>query len=498
MKRLTLAIRLNLTLFGIAGLTLLLLYFAAARMLDNVLLEAEASEARRQGRVLVPVIQGLARNPGDLDQTLRVAATVADRSGFHMEVLSQELETLFPSGIQPATAWLGYERLQELAERHSPELGAVERVRGPKGISMLLSLSPIPDQGWLLVSFSLEDMERRRENLASVLILVALVSWLLVGLMGHLMLRGWVTRPVRRVTDLAERISTGGEARALDAAIAGREDELGVMGRALIAMARRLGEDRERITTHISELEEINQQLTAAKEQLVRSETLASVGSLAAGVAHEIGNPVGIILGYLEMLLDDEKEPETRAALEKMAAATKRIDRTIRDMLNFARPGGAEGEKEESCTPARVAQEVLDLLRPQKRVRHVTARVEASPDLPRARIPPSRLKQILLNLILNAADAMDGAAGKLVIRVAAANARIEVSVQDTGPGITPEALGRIFDPFFTTKDPGRGTGLGLFMAHQVVQRYNGGISVRSAPGEGTTFILELPAEEHHG
>ena len=495
MKRLTLAIRLTLTLFGIAGLTLLLLYLAAARMLDNVLLEAEMAEARRQGRVLVPVIQGLARNPGDLDQTLRVAATAADRSGFHLEVLSQELETLFPSGIQPATAWLGYDRLHALARRHSPEFGAVERVRGPRGTRMLLSLSPIPDQGWLLVSFSLEDMERRRENLASVLILVALVSWLLVGLMGHLMLRRWVTRPVRRVTDLAERISTGGEARALDAAIAGREDDLGVMGRALIAMARRLGEDRAHITDQISALEEMNRQLTAAKEQLVRSETLASVGSLAAGVAHEIGNPVGIIIGYLEMLLDDVKDPETRVSLEKMAAATKRIDRTIRDMLNFARP---VGDEKDSCAPALAAQEVLDLLRPQKRVRHVTARVEAGPDLPRARIPPSRLKQILLNLILNAADAMEGAPGELIIGVAAARGRIEVAVRDTGPGITPEAQRRIFDAFFTTKDPGRGTGLGLFMAHQIIQRYNGGISVRSASGEGTTFTLELPAEEHHG
>ena len=495
MKRLTLAIRLTLALFGIAGVTLLLLYLAASQMLDNVLLEAEFSEARRQGRLLVPVIQGLARNPEDLDQTLRVAATAADRSGFHLEVLSQELETLFPSGIQPATAWLGYDRLHALATRHSPELGAVERVRGPRGTPKLLSLSPIPDHGWLLVSFSLEDMERRRENLASVLILVALLSWLLVGLMGLLMLRRWVLRPVRRVTDLAERISTGGETRALDAAITGREDELGVMGRALIAMATHLGEDRARITAHISELEEINQQLTVAKEQLVRSETLASVGSLAAGVAHEIGNPVGIILGYLEMLLDDVEDPETRGALEKMAAATKRIDRTIRDMLNFARPAGDE---KEVCAPAGVAQEVLDLLRPQKRVRHLTARVAAFPDLPRARIPPSRLKQILLNLILNAADAMEGAPGELVISVTSASGRVEVSVRDTGPGITPEAQRRIFDAFYTTKDPGRGTGLGLFMAHQIIQRYNGGISVRSVPGEGTTFFLEFSAEEHHG
>lgn len=495
MRRLTLGTRLTLALFAVAGLTLLLLYFAAAQLLDNVLLKAEVEEARRQGNLLVPVIQGLARSPRDLDLTLRAAAESADRPGFQLEVLGPELQTLFPSGIQPATAWLGYDRLRALAARHTPEAGAVERLTDPRGAPMLLSLSPLPDQGWLLLAFNLEDLDQRRKNLTSVLILVALLSWFLVGLMGHLILRRWVTRPMQKITNLAERISVGEEQRVLDQAIAGREDELGLMGRALGAMAHRLAEDRGSITAHLAELEEMNRQLTMAKEQLVRSETLASVGSLAAGVAHEIGNPVGIILGYLEMLVDDIEDPQIRSVLEKMTDATRRIDRTIRDMLNFARPAVDE---EEGCVPAIAAREVLDLLGPQKRFRHVTASVDTSPQLHRASIPPSRLKQILVNLLLNAADAMEGAPGEVTIGVTGAGGRVEVSVRDTGPGIVPEVLERIFDPFYTTKDPGKGTGLGLFMAHQVIQRYNGGISVHSVIGEGTTFTLELSAEEIHG
>jgi len=495
MRRLTLGTRLTLALFAVAGLTLLLLYFAAAQLLDNALLQAEVEEARRQGRVLVPVIQGLARSPEDLDRTLRAATEQADRVGFQLEVLGPELETLFPSGIQPATAWLGYDRLQALAERHSPETGAVERLTDPRGAPVLLSLSPLPGQGWLLLAFSLEDLERRRKNLTSVLVLVSLLSWFLVGLVGYLILRRWVIRPMQQITNLAERISIGEEQRVLDQAIAGREDELGLMGRSLGAMARRLAADRSDITSHLAELEEMNRQLTMAKEQLVRSETLASVGSLAAGVAHEIGNPVGIILGYLEMLIDDEEDPATKDVLLKMSDATKRIDRTIRDMLNFARPAVDE---EEGCVPAIAAKEVLDLLGPQKRFRHVTATVDAPAQLHRAAIPPSRLKQILVNLLLNAADAMEGTPGEVTVSVSGAEGRVEISVRDTGPGIAPEVLDRIFDPFYTTKDPGRGTGLGLFMAHQVIQRYNGGISVRSIPGEGTTFTLELSAEETHG
>jgi len=495
MRRLTLGTRLTLALFGVAGLTLLLLYFAAAQMLDSVLLKAEVEEARRQGGLLVPVIQGLARSPEDLDRTLRAAAEQADRPGFHLEVLGPELETLFPSGIQPAIAWLGYDRLQALAGRHTPAGGAVERLTDPRGAPLLLSLSPLPEQGWLLLAFSLDDLERRRENLTSVLILVALLSWVLVGLVGHLVMRRWVVRPIQRVTELAERISTGEEPRGLDNVLGGREDELGVMGRALGSMARRLGEDRARITDQIAALEEMNRQLTAAREQLVRSETLASVGSLAAGVAHEIGNPVGIILGYLEMLSDDTEDEAVRDVLAKMTGATKRIDQTIRDMLNFARPAVDE---EEGCIPAIAAKEVLALLQPQKRFRHVTAGVDTSPELHRIEIPPSRLKQILVNLLLNAADAMEGAPGEICVEIAAAGDKVEVSVRDTGPGIPAEVLERIFDPFYTTKDPGRGTGLGLFMAHQIIQRYNGGISVRSAPGVGTTFTLVLPAKETHG
>jgi signal transduction histidine kinase len=324
---------------------------------------------------------------------------------------------------------------------------------------------------------------------------VAVLSWLLVGLAGHLMLRRWVVRPVQRVTALAERVAAGEEPRVLGQAAGGWDDELAAMGRALAAMARRLAEDRERITGQVEELEEMNRRLGVAREQLVRSETLASVGSLAAGVAHEIGNPVGIILGYLEMLLEDAVDPAQRGVLEKVQAATRRIDQTIRDMLNFARPAADEAE---ACAPAPAAAEVLDLLRPQKRFRHVTATVEVPPDLPRARLPPSRFKQVLLNLLLNAADALEGRAGTVRIVGADRGRCLEIAVEDPGPGIPPELLGRIFDPFFTTKEPGHGTGLGLFMAHQVVQRYNGGISVRSAPGQGTTFTLELPVEGRDG
>ncbi|MBM4373331.1 MAG: HAMP domain-containing protein, partial [Deltaproteobacteria bacterium] len=335
MRRLSLATRISLAIFGVAGLTLLLLYVAAARILDSVLLEREVAGIRAQSRLLVPVIQGLARTPEDLDRTLREAPGFAGREELRLEVLGPELETLYPSGIQPATAWLGYERLKDLAD-HGGDIGVVERLRGPGGVSSLLALTPLPEPGWLLVVSGLSDMERRREDLTTVMVLVAVLSWILVGAAGLVMLRRWVIRPVRRMTALAERVAEGDELRVLDQAATQGADELAAMGRALAAMARRLAEDRERIGRQVEELEDMNRSLETARERLVRSETLASVGSLAAGVAHEIGNPVGIIVGYLEMLLEDASDPGMRETLLKIQGATLRIDQTIRDMLNFA------------------------------------------------------------------------------------------------------------------------------------------------------------------
>jgi C4-dicarboxylate-specific signal transduction histidine kinase len=220
----------------------------------------------------------------------------------------------------------------------------------------------------------------------------------------------------------------------------------------------------------------------------LRTEKLATVGRLAAGLAHEVGNPLGAITGYVElarMRLPLDAHPELGDALERIGAAAARIDHIVRELLDFARPSPP------LLAPIAlrpVVEATLRLAQVQPRFRDVAVEVELPPDLPRAVADEHQLSQVLLNLLLNAGDAMGGA-GRVRVHGRAAAGRVWLTVEDEGPGIAPEDLRRIFDPFFTTKEPGRGTGLGLAISHRIMESFGGEIRARAGAARGA--ILEL-------
>jgi PAS domain S-box-containing protein len=229
--------------------------------------------------------------------------------------------------------------------------------------------------------------------------------------------------------------------------------------------------------------------------QLLLADRLASVGTLAAGVAHEINNPLAFVLANLDVSLEALRErggpEEVLRALEDAREGGTRVSEIVRDLRTFARDrGGARARVD----VRRTVQSSVNLALPEIRRR---ARLE----LDLAEVPPvlgaeHRLGQVFLNLLVNAAQAIpEGGVDRNRIRVAtrAASDRVLVEVTDTGAGIPPEVLPRIFDPFFTTKPVGVGTGLGLAIVHTIVTDLGGEIRVRSAPGQGTTFEVELPA-----
>jgi signal transduction histidine kinase len=199
------------------------------------------------------------------------------------------------------------------------------------------------------------------------------------------------------------------------------------------------------------------------------------------------------VAGYAELArgrLPPDANPELRDAIERIAAAGARIDRTVRDLLDFARPAPA------AMVPLDLGAAVdaaLRLARVQTRFRGVEVSLELPPDLPRVVADEHQLSQVFLNLLLNAGDAMDGA-GRVEVRARAERGRVAVEVRDTGPGIPPGDLPQIFDPFFTTKDPGRGTGLGLAICHRILEGAGGEIQAANVPGGGACFTLRLPAE----
>jgi signal transduction histidine kinase len=314
----------------------------------------------------------------------------------------------------------------------------------------------------------------------------------LVGL-GAILLERSVARPVERLLAAADRLA-GGDV-ALPVLEPPGEPSSGSLSRAALAFERvatALTEERARLASKVEELELTNQALAAARESWLRSERLATVGRLASGVAHEVGNPLGAISGYTELARERLAVGATAEAgvlVARIGVEAQRIDRIVRDMLDFARPTRLV------LAPVTVhgaLDAALRLARMQTRFRAVEVATELSPDLPLVLADEGRLAQVFLNVLLNAGDAMAGE-GRIDIRARAEGRSVAIELADRGPGVDPADLPRIFDPFFTTKAPGAGTGLGLAICYRIVESFGGEILARNAPEGGAVFSLRLKA-----
>jgi len=233
----------------------------------------------------------------------------------------------------------------------------------------------------------------------------------------------------------------------------------------------------------------IYQDMIVKDRQIMQSEKLASLGRLAAGIAHEIRNPLGVISGSAETLLKQD-DPETRREMARyIMEETERINSMISNFLHFARPKEPELQR---CNLVDLLSSMLQLITPEARSRNVEI-VKKIPHEPLvARIDREQIRQALMNIILNALEAMPQGGVCRVALTKNGRDRVMIRLSDTGPGISKEVVSRVFDPFFTTKD--RGTGLGLSIAHTIVEKHGGTISVRTRAGKGTTFSVNLPYE----
>ncbi|WP_437952617.1 ATP-binding protein [Sorangium sp. So ce296] len=303
-----------------------------------------------------------------------------------------------------------------------------------------------------------------------------------------------VVRPVDALSEAARRVAGG--ARDLEAPRAGAR-ELAELGASLAHMTARLRADEESLRAKIAEVERYAADLKSAQERLVRSERLASVGRLAAGLAHEIGNPIAAILGFQELLLAGGLTPdEEREFLERMKRETERIHKILRDLLDFARPaarGAGDAGEEPSGSVAEALEDVVSLVSPQKAFRAVELVRDVAPDVPPVQLSHGRLVQVLLNLLLNAADAVPRAGGRVWVRASrAAGGGARIEVEDNGPGIAEAVCETLFEPFITTKEVGEGTGLGLAVCRGLVEAAGGAIGVEAGAEGGARFVVQLP------
>lgn len=237
-------------------------------------------------------------------------------------------------------------------------------------------------------------------------------------------------------------------------------------------------------------LKDRDERLQKAFQRITRTERLASLGQMAAGVAHEINNPLGGILLYSNLVLEEMDDNNlSRDNMEKIIYQTDRCKKIVQNLLDFARtPSG-------DMMPLSINNVLitsLNLVKDQSMFLGIDVQTTLSDDLPEVRGDSSRLEEVFLNLFINAADAMEGN-GILKINTRLSSTKsVKIYISDNGKGIDKAYLPHIFEPFFTTKDPGQGTGLGLSITYGIIQKHNGFIDVESVPGKGTTFIITLP------
>ena len=246
------------------------------------------------------------------------------------------------------------------------------------------------------------------------------------------------------------------------------------------------------IFTDLRQIEKMQQKLTEKQMELIQSEKMASLGKLAAGVAHEINNPLSGVVIYANLVMEELPEnSQMREDVERIVSETTRCKTIVRELLDFARGDDADCE---AANVNRLIKEGIRLLHSQSIFHNIEIDLDLESDIPSVNASAVRLNQVIWNLTLNAAEAMSGGG---ILKIQTQHLPMEdtvrIIVSDTGCGIPKEIQSKIFDPFFTTKEIGKGTGLGLSICYRILKDCGGTIEVESGEGKGTTFRIDLPA-----
>jgi signal transduction histidine kinase len=322
-----------------------------------------------------------------------------------------------------------------------------------------------------LLLFTLATVSLRDPDRHAVLI-VAGAGAIAICAVSMLMLAYLIQRPMVELQEKIAQVSEGN----LDVAVsfAARNDEIGDLGRNFNHMMQQLRESR-------AEIERLH------RTQMSRAEHMATLGELAAGLAHEIRNPLAGIAGVIEIVGRDlPSTSPARAVVKDVRQEIARISRTLTDLLEIARPHPPQIRQSNLNT---TVEHAVMLARQQVLSKPITIELRKAPDLPEVEHDSDQIHQVLLNLLLNAVQAMDGA-GIVHVELRSQKDYASVVVADTGPGISPQVLANIFRPFYTTK--GNGTGLGLSLARRIIEEHHGQIEVSSVVGNGSQFTVLLP------
>ena len=481
-----LRVQILLALGGVILVAYVPLFFAIAQVTRATSLAYREDSARALGRAVAAHVGDLSSND-PLALARRLDSHVGEGGALAIAVYGR-------SGGVDASAGAP----AEIAALHAPAQPygeAATRVATHGGSRALDVVLPAGDRAVLVRVRTEEDAARSGDVVRGIALYMGVFALALLVFAYSLLTRA-IVKPIELLARAADRVANG--ARSLELPANGAR-EIADLGASVRSMASRLIADEKTLRAKVEELTTTTRRLGETREQLAGSERMASVGRLAAGVAHEIGNPIAAIMGMHDLIEDVETPEETRADfLRRMRKETERINVVVRDLLDYARPeNGPPSGRLALADVEEVTADALALVRPQKEWKGVDVHVEIADGL-QVLISPQRLTQVFLNLLLNAAAALGDKPGdaprKLTVRammVGDGAARIEV--EDNGPGVPTDLRESIFQPFVTTKDVGSGTGLGLAVCRGIIEGAAGRIYVDAEYTGGARFVVELPA-----
>jgi two-component system NtrC family sensor kinase len=397
------------------------------------------------------------------------------------------------------------------------------RRRGSLRAELLFNLSFLAVAALLMALWTATVLRISGPRPTWVLLLLLGVDVAVFVVLGRYLIDRLVVRPLRTAVATAEAIAAGEYSRR---APEGETREIAALNQALNRMTDQLLDHQQTLADNVRSLDDTNRLLIATQRDLVQAEKMASIGRLAAGVAHEVGNPLGALLGYASILRRRNVDPELLDGVER---ETRRIDAIVRGLLEYSRPTPARREPVDVNDSIR---RVLDLLRAQGKLGGVEVDLGLGDGLPPVSADAHLVDQLFVNLVDNAHAALGKEGGRITLRssleryqpdrpipfrrqsdppgVSYAHLRrprygthraaeiepgaeiVRVVVADSGPGIAPEHIEAVFDPFFTTRPPGEGTGLGLAIVAGTMADFGGRIDVTSARGGGAVFTLSFP------
>jgi two-component system NtrC family sensor kinase len=382
--------------------------------------------------------------------------------------------------------------------------GSTWGILGKQSQNLIIS-APLLKNGSVVAGVSLvlplEGVYERLRRNQYILLIYIFINVFVFSFFGYYRLSRIIVKPLQSLVKRAEEYREDDEMFFL---YEKKGNEFNKLSKALNSMLKQIADDKEKLRTTVMSLEKANIDLKQAQKEIIQAEKLASVGRLSSGIAHEIGNPIGIVVGYLELLKqNDISDKDKKEFILRTENEINRVNTIIKQLLDFSRPSS---EALKGVSVHSIIGETVDVFKFQPLMSDIELHLSFIAENDKVIADPNQLRQVFLNLLINAADAIlsveDHSKGKIsitsevvpIVQPESADQlnMLKISYIDNGSGISKENLGNIFDPFYTTKEPGKGTGLGLSVCFMIIQGIGGKIQASSEESKGSTINVYLP------